>query len=971
MQRRSESFWHRFKISNAYGQLIALIFVPIMILSLAGTFLVLQETSRSMQTQQITAASAVLTRYQKTASILLKLDKSTVRRQAEAQHILQYILNEPDVIRTALVDIHGRTHLSVGHRNQSDWPKLPVNNNFFGPIDNGQNHIYGMRIGYAEQGPVWLMIEMDNKPLTLAKYRVWLVLVVTGLLTLLLLLLCLNFYARRWIAPMYEIRLQLQRMNADSLGKSFQTNSTGELALLQKDIATLLRRLNFSFLELKEHTEQTEDDLRKTLDTLEVQNITYKKARDQAISANQSKSVFLANISHELRTPLNSIDGFIHLMLRRGQLNDENQMYVQTIRKSSAHLLALINDVLDFSKIDAGKLELEVANFNLEEAIFDVMDMLSPLASEKQIDMAIYYDHDLPFQVCGDALRFKQVLTNLVSNAIKFTPEGEIIVRTRLEHQEANRITMHCTVQDSGIGVSGTDRKKLFASFSQGDTSVTRQFGGTGLGLAISKQLVQLMHGQIGFEDNQERNPTEKGATFWFNVQFDLPNDQPELSTSLAQFNVLSHIAHPATANILKQYLEDYEAQHHESSSTLDLFSRLKQFNELGEKAWVIVDHSGDLDALLQEIRTRYQGNLAIYGYQMLLDPQVLQTHHAIALNQPLSRQNLLKLFFNQTQTINTPVFNGQGLHVLAVDDHLPNLVVLEALLNELNVEVTTALNGQTALNRIQERLDQDKPLFDLVFMDIQMPVMSGPETTQAIRGMEHHATQTNQLPIIALTAHAMSDEKENLLHAGFNDYVTKPIQLEQLIQILATWTKAENLQTMDGFANSNLNNTLNNSLNNSLNNIPANNALSNAESTVHTANTSSQSQIKHHADDIILDWNLSLQLAANKVDLAKDLLRMLIDSFDEEQHEMQQLIELEDFPQLEQNLHRIYGATRYVGTPQLQKLTGEFEQFVSTLRKKQRPADDDFIEQVLHRYKVLLEAMAHVRLAAQEYLAE
>ena len=158
MQRRSESFWHRFKISNAYGQLIALIFVPIMILSLAGTFLVLQETSRSMQTQQITAASAVLTRYQKTASILLKLDKSTVRRQAEAQHILQYILNEPDVIRAALVDIHGQTHLSVGHRNQSDWPKLPVNNNFFGPIDNGQNHIYGMRIGYAEQGPVWLMI---------------------------------------------------------------------------------------------------------------------------------------------------------------------------------------------------------------------------------------------------------------------------------------------------------------------------------------------------------------------------------------------------------------------------------------------------------------------------------------------------------------------------------------------------------------------------------------------------------------------------------------------------------------------------------------------------------------------------------------------------------------------------------------------------------------------------------------------
>lgn len=931
MSNFNKTLSKRLRLNHAYGQLIALIFVPIMILTGVGAFLVLTETTHSVKQQQLHHASAILARYNQIAKDLYTLVELQPDEYDHAQHIMQSMFSEKNVKRAVLIDNNGQTYLSIGYRDNRYWPSFPNSNSFFGPISHNKNNIYGLRIiDSPGKAPVWLVIEMDNQPLELARYRILIALVITGLMTLLLLLLCLNFYSRRWIAPMYEIRMQLQRLNADTLDQHLVINSTGELRLLQRDIANVVKRLHFSFLELKEHTEQTEEDLRRTLDTLEVQNITYRQARDQAISSNQAKSVFLANISHELRTPLNSIDGFIHLLLRQQNLNNEQNLYLQTIRKSSAHLLALINDVLDFSKIDAGKLELETAPFDLEEAIFDVMDMLSPLAAQKHIAMAFYYADNIPQQVIGDALRFKQILTNLISNAIKFTPDGEIIVRVRMEHDDIGQCLLHFSVQDSGIGLSGTDRKKLFESFSQGDASVTRQFGGTGLGLAISKQLVHLMHGQIGFEDNQERAPTEKGSTFWFTAQFVVDEDYEIEHPHFEHLQVVSYLAHPATASVLRYYLENYHVPHIETQSILDLFSRLKHLDQK-DNTWLIVDHSGDTEALLKEIRSRYQGNLAVYGYQMTLEPNMLNEYRARPLYQPLSRSGLIQLLSNQ------PIFeeeqqdfNGQGLHILAVDDHLPNLIVLEALLGELNVKTTKALSGQEALNLIQERIDQKLKPFDLVFMDIQMPVMSGIDTTRAIRSLESTLDGEMQLPIIALTAHALADEKQKLLKVGMNDYVTKPIQMDQIIQILTQWTK---------------------------NNFTAK-ALDKDHHVVAEA-----------LDPQILNWQQSLQLAANKEDLAQDLLKMLVDSFPTELDEMQQLIELEDFPQLEHVLHRLYGATRYVGVPKLQQVTGDFEQFISMLRKERRIADEGFIEEVMQRFNELGLVVKEVESAALQIL--
>ncbi len=931
MSNLNKKLSKRLHLNHAYGQLIALIFVPIMVLACVGAALVLTETSNAAKAQQRHTATAILTRYEHVAQQLFYLLSQNPDRYTQARNILQSMFIEQHLQGAMIIDKNGKSYLDIGFQSEPSQIKPPQNSIFFGPVSYHHNHLYGLQISSDPANKAWLVIEMDNQPLEIARYRVMIVLIATGLLTLLLLLLCLNFYSRRWIAPMYEIRMQLQRLNVDTLDQHIIINSTGELRLLQRDIANVVKRLHFSFLELKEHTEQTEDDLRRTLDTLEVQNITYRQARDQAISANQAKSVFLANISHELRTPLNSIDGFIHLMLRQDNLSNEQNLYLQTIRKSSAHLLALINDVLDFSKIDAGKLELETAPFDLEEAIFDVMDMLSPLAAQKQIDMAFYYGDDVPQYIVGDVLRFKQILTNLISNAIKFTPDGEIIVRARMEQDGMEQCLLHFSVQDSGIGLSGTDRKKLFESFSQGDTSVTRQFGGTGLGLAISKQLVHLMQGQIGFEDNQERAPTEKGSTFWFTAMFGVEDEHEQQHPNFEHIHVLSFLAHPATANVLRHYLENYQVKHTETQSILDLFSRLNQLKDQSENTWLIVDHSGDSEALLKEIRSRYSGHLAVYGYQMVLEPNILTEYRARPLYQPLSRTALIQLLSNQPvfEQDSLESFNGRGLHILAVDDHLPNLIVLEALLGELNVTTTKALSGQEALDILHHQIERKEKLFDLIFMDIQMPVMSGIDTTRAIRSLESTLEGEVHLPIIALTAHALADEKNKLLKVGMDDYVTKPIQIDQLIHILTQWT------------------------NNQFNQPPA------IESGI----------LLDALDPEVLDWQQSLQLAANKEDLAHDLLKILVDSFPAELAEMQQLIELEDFPQLEHVLHRLYGATRYVGTPKLQETSGSFEQFVSTLRKERRKADEAFIQETLNRFDELTAIIHEVETAARHIL--
>lgn len=1007
----------RLDFSTAYGQLILLVFLPISALALTGGFLVLSDTSRAARTIQKSTADSLLVTFQPVAAAmqtsLLKIDqglrghsKMSAREvatlQSNVKFALQNAVNNRHLQGMAIVNEQNQVLVSFGDLTQQPKALLPFSSSnspteaslnqidLLSQLNTQDNHLfsrsnstlYGQKLALVHTGatastmpPLWLVVNIDNEPLQVARYQVMLALAITGLFTILLLLLTTNVYARRWIAPIYEMRLHLQRTNANNLYKPMTIDSSGEINQLQQDLVKTLRRLHKSFQELKNHAEQTEDDLRLAFDEMEMQNISIRNARDAAVSASQTKSAFLANISHELRTPLNSIDGFINLLSRHGGLTAEQDLYVQTIRKSSAHLLALVNDVLDFSKIESGKLVLDSHEFDLYASIYDVVDMLSPLAAEKDLRLAVFFYDDVPHYLVGDALRTKQVLTNLVNNAIKFTDDGEVIVRVSLDDNSDDLI--YIGVQDTGRGISPEHQKVLFQSFSQGDPSITRQYGGTGLGLVISKQLTYLMGGNIGFYDNATEQAADnsaahkvKGTTFWFTLPMSVSNQeqqrllthnpiwqapnvvsapQPSAQTptqTAAAVNILVWIDHPASLQVLKGSLRTLPITITTASTLASLLESLKETGNHWD--WVIVDNgtTEDTISLLKQVRLHYAGKLLLFGYQVNLEPQLLSRYQAQALYQPLDRRQLYQLLDSNTASSQEPTLpQWHGFTVLAVDDHLPNLLVLEALLAELGIDVVTVSSGFDAIDYVTTHQAHSDTAVDLIFMDIQMPRMSGSEAASQIREVEANAGKKH-IPIIALTAHSLSDERDKLLASGIDDYVGKPISQAQLTQVLQRWLGKDSASmsalTHPSSTTASATTTVATVTPSPSTRLPtlalpapskvlASKVLDSAASTDDSNPLITLSSVAPPTPDslnhlAVIDWEDAVMRVAGKPDLAVNLIMLLIESIDHEKSDLQQAWQRHDRQALSHVAHRILGASRYTGVPQLRQASQNLE---------------------------------------------
>lgn len=887
--------------------LFALLGLPLLVYALMGILLVVQSDAQ--------ARAAHKERLESVAELLAPslADAVASRDSQRLEQLARQLLNLNDLRTVALYDAQGNRLVSLGQPAPTA-SSLPADSQLVVDEEAGRLRLALTPPEGSGSTPLgWLAAETDTRALTLERYKLMASLSLGGMLLGMLMFLIAFAISRYVTRPIEEANHALYRLSRGDYRLHLEPSQATELYLLSSRVNVLAEHFQQAQRDMQTQIEQATSELQESMDTIEEQNIKLDLAHRSALRANAVKSEFLANMSHEIRTPLNGIIGFCRL-LGRSALDTRQQEWLEHVQRASDNLLMLVNDVLDFSKLEANRLTLEEADIDIVALVDEVLGLHAPEAQRKQLHLVSMVYDDVPTPLCGDPLRIHQVLNNLISNALKFTHKGEVIVRVMLDNLEGQHVVLNLSVSDTGIGLSEAQQQALFSAFCQAEPSHSRQFGGSGLGLTICRQLIERMGGEISVESE-----LGSGSTFSFTLPM-LAHKAIErpAELNLANAPVRLYENHAPTRYVLAHFLHRWEAQplafdDPEQAQLLILGLEPHDFSPERYSHWqTVIDQTACPTLILAN------GN----SFDL---PTLRLPHGGETLYKPFSRAQLVasvKQLLLPTLEPDTPVGSlpdlqvaSQALKLLIVDDNQPNRELLKSMLENPTLAITTVESGQQALEFARSHNA------DMVLMDIRMPGMDGIQTTQALRRL---STTWARCPIIAVTAHVLSSERQQWLAAGLDDVLIKPIDEAQLNQLLNRFLGVSQRQSVS----------------------PAS-----PPSKIAPKPTNSH---KAPAKLPVVDLEMGARLAGGKEHLAREQLKRLTDSLAESEQQMRAAFAQQNLPTLLDWVHGLNGASRYCGAPELALL-------VETLETRLRTGGLSHVEELLEDvYRAMARLRAH-----------